>query len=202
MIESIHSICLCDIVLLVEIYKIVIAALVWSLDYATKSYVCFCVADKYPYLNYNHFSHNQKIIVAYATFSLANLFGCTKLFRLFLIIIWLIQVKDGKLLDEMAVSFTGLANKVGQWGQTSAMLHRPRTSLLSKQHGLHHTHTHTLGCHHHSLAPCTVCVCVRLCSHFIPFLPFTPIRRCNTSRLTHTLEMLLAFFLSSLSFSA
>lgn len=27
--------------------------------------------------------------------------------------IWLIQVKDGKLLDEMAVSMTGLANKVG-----------------------------------------------------------------------------------------
>lgn len=29
------------------------------------------------------------------------------------VIIWLIQVKDGKLLDEMAVSMTGLANKVG-----------------------------------------------------------------------------------------
>lgn len=28
-------------------------------------------------------------------------------------IIWLVQVKDGKLLDEMAVSVTGLANKVG-----------------------------------------------------------------------------------------
>lgn len=31
----------------------------------------------------------------------------------FLIIIWLIQVKDGKLLDEMAVGITELASKVG-----------------------------------------------------------------------------------------
>uniref|UniRef100_A0A3Q3B7Z3 ADP-ribosylation factor GTPase-activating protein 1 n=1 Tax=Kryptolebias marmoratus TaxID=37003 RepID=A0A3Q3B7Z3_KRYMA len=31
----------------------------------------------------------------------------------FLTIIWLVQVKDGKLLDEMAVGITGLANKVG-----------------------------------------------------------------------------------------
>lgn len=36
------------------------------------------------------------------------------LFCELLIIIWLIQVKDGKLLDEMAVSMTGLANKVGR----------------------------------------------------------------------------------------
>lgn len=34
-------------------------------------------------------------------------------FYQFLIIIWLIQVKDGKLLDEMAVGFTGLAKQVG-----------------------------------------------------------------------------------------
>lgn len=36
------------------------------------------------------------------------------LFCELLIIIWLIQVKDGKLLDEMAVGMTGLANKVGR----------------------------------------------------------------------------------------
>lgn len=36
------------------------------------------------------------------------------LFCELVIIIWLIQVKDGKLLDEMAVSMTGLANKVGR----------------------------------------------------------------------------------------
>lgn len=35
------------------------------------------------------------------------------LFFELVVIIWLIQVKDGKLLDEMAVSMTGLANKVG-----------------------------------------------------------------------------------------
>lgn len=35
------------------------------------------------------------------------------LFFELVIIIWPIQVKDGKLLDEMAVSMTGLANKVG-----------------------------------------------------------------------------------------
>lgn len=34
-------------------------------------------------------------------------------FFFLLTITWLIQVKDGKLLDEMAVSVTGLANKVG-----------------------------------------------------------------------------------------
>lgn len=42
-------------------------------------------------------------------------------------LIWLVQVKDGKLLDEMAVGITGLANKVG-WADvchTALMQNQP-----------------------------------------------------------------------------
>lgn len=42
--------------------------------------------------------------------------------------IWLIQVRDGKLLDEMAVSMTGLATKVGL-----LMLHPSKNILLRKE---------------------------------------------------------------------
>lgn len=52
-------------------------------------------------------------------------------------IIWLIQVKDGKLLDEMTVSFTGLANKVGladpatlYWFQNQSPVQRNGSSDL------------------------------------------------------------------------
>ena len=44
-----------------------------------------------------------------------------------LMIIWLIQVKDGKLLDEVAVSMTGLASKVG-WADICHAVQRQNQS--------------------------------------------------------------------------
>lgn len=58
--------------------------------------------------NTNHFPKNTQML-AELTF-----IKHWKTVLVFLTITWLIQVKDGKLLDEMAVSVTGLANKVGR----------------------------------------------------------------------------------------
>lgn len=41
---------------------------------------------------------------------------------------WLTQVKDGKLLDEMAVSITGLASKVG-WAELCHTVQTQNQSL-------------------------------------------------------------------------
>lgn len=72
-------------------------------------------------LNTNHFFfQTMEFCSRYVAFNkqMQIEFACI---RFFLIIVWLIQVKDGKLLDEMAVSVTGLANKVG-CGQTPAIM--------------------------------------------------------------------------------
>lgn len=78
-----------------------------------------------------------------------HLYQTLELFFL-LTITWLIQVKDGKLLDEMAVSVTGLANKVG-WADVCHTGAKPVSWATNATSHLSHLH----------LEPAATCLHVR-----------------------------------------